>query len=217
MHSRFLKRPGRLPAKARSFSEKGTVVFRKRHGRFPKKARSFTGIGTVVFRKRHGQFRKKARSFSEKGTVVFRKTSGHFPENERSFSGKRAVISEYTQSFSESAQSFFNLYRAFQNGISVRGTVFELPEDLVEQRTEISQQRPHGAQSRAAEAVELEAGGEEVAGEAQEGGEAWADSVNAAPVADTRLALLETVREGVAPVGSRPERICARRTEPYGK
>ncbi len=44
----------------------------------------------------------------------------------------------------------------------------------------------------------------------------WDENANNAPQQETRVTLLEAAREGVAPVGRRPERAC-KRTVPYGR
>ena len=54
------------------------------------------------------------------------------------------------------------------------------------------------------------------AGHGTAGGGVWEQAANDAPHAETRMTLLEAVREGGLPPGRRPERQC-RRIEPYGR
>ena len=97
---------------------------------------------------------------------------------------------------------------------AVRGTVFELEDELVEQLTELAQERPHGA----LRAVEVQEGEHETAeaadGEGEDAALTWVEAANEAdPAPVGGLMLLTEVQEGVAPVARRPQR--ARRSEPY--
>ena len=71
---------------------------------------------------------------------------------------------------------------------------------------------PAGAEGNVADEAADEAG---EAGDAA-ADDAWEQAGNDAPHAETRVTLLEAVREGGAPPGRRPERRC-RRVEPYGR
>jgi predicted transcriptional regulator len=96
---------------------------------------------------------------------------------------------------------------------STHGTVFELGDELVEELEELAQaqgQAPTHSQPQA------QADGEEARGEPEGNAQAWDQAANNAPQVETRETILEAVRQGIAPVASRPERSC-RRAEPYGR
>ena len=98
-----------------------------------------------------------------------------------------------------------------------RGTVFELSDELVEQLTEVAHAWGRVPTRTLRAEPEPDQGEQQnEAGDGTAGGGVWEQEANDAPHAETRMTLLEAVREGGLPPGRRPERQC-RRIEPYGR